>query len=95
MTDNPEALEARLLAVVPYQGKSQVAFLCHEAAEALCSLRAQLAEMEAALGLALHQMERALADPESLKSRISVINVFAEAISTVRQALASKEGGRG
>jgi hypothetical protein len=40
-------LERRLRAEVPYQGKSAVAFLCHEAADVLEALARRLTEVEA------------------------------------------------
>lgn len=42
MTDDLSALIARLRAEVPYEGKSRVAFQCHEAADAIESLQAEL-----------------------------------------------------
>jgi len=44
-----EDLIARLKAVVPYQGKSNVAFLCHEAAEAIAAQAALLSEAREAV----------------------------------------------
>jgi hypothetical protein len=45
-SDMSEDLEARLRKIIPYQGKSTVAFLCHEAADALTAAREKLAVLE-------------------------------------------------
>lgn len=46
MTDIVE----RLNDVIPFQGKSTVAFLCHEAAAEITNLRAQVAHLQLELG---------------------------------------------
>jgi hypothetical protein len=55
-------LQRELRGVIPYQGKSRVAFLCHKAADELDRLTAENARLRAKLELTPENVERVKAD---------------------------------
>jgi len=57
MTDD---LERRLRVVIPYEGKSTVAFLCHEAADEIARLRAENEALKRAAVTAVLPLEALL-----------------------------------
>ncbi len=70
--------------------------------ETIAGLQAELARvrklgevMAVEYGRAQHWMERAFADPDSLKNRLSVMDVFADQLERNRTALAAWNAGEG
>lgn len=90
MTDITE----RLRAVIPYQGKSKVAFLCHEAADTIEALRAELAARDAKIANWIWLWSQARETELSVEER-ETADILARAVysGAYRSETAAAEGG--